>query len=745
MDVQKIIKQLTLEEKALLLEGKNAWYLNDVERLDVPSILVTDGPHGVRLSEGVGLVDIKPATNFPAAVAMASSWNTDLINEAGQVMANECQHYGVSVLLGPGVNMKRSPLGGRNFEYYSEDPYLSGTMAVSFINGVQAGGVGTSLKHYAVNDQESNRMRTNATIDERTLREIYLYPFEMAIKQAKPWTVMGAYNKVRGSFACENKALLLDILRDEWGYEGLVMSDWGAVVDKVNTILYGLDLEMPGPGFRKEEVIKAVESGKLSIACLDERVENVLKLIKKATENKKETVADFNKNHQMALKIAEESIVLLKNECSILPLNADQKVVVLGEQAVKPRFQGGGSSIMNPYRLDNALDNMLKFSKNIVYAKGYEQDSKNKENALIEEALKVAEDADVVVIFVGTTDEIESEGYDRANLSLPKDHLDLVEAVCAKHSDVVVVLSNGSAVALPFELKIKGLVEGWLLGQAGGKAIAKVLYGEVNPSGKLTETFPLSIESTPAYGYFPGDLNEVSYNEGIFVGYRYYDTKGVHVKYPFGYGLSYTTFAYKHLKLSKNTFKANEKVTFSIDVTNTGKYFGQEVVQVYVKDLESLMVRPNKELKAFKKVALNPGETKTVSFELGERDFSYYIPRLQKFVVESGEFEIMIASSVADVKVKATIYMDSEVEVKEYPTLDHSLGYWMSDARTEGKIKAVFEQVSALGGEEAQGLMNPQFLGIASGMPIGVILGFMKMSGMPVEIADQIIASLMTE
>ncbi len=745
MDIGQIREQLTLEEKVLLLEGKNAWYLNGVERLGVPSILVTDGPHGVRLSEGVSLQNMKPATNFPSASAMASSWNTELLNEAGQVMAQECQHYGVSVLLGPGVNMKRSPLGGRNFEYYSEDPFLSGSMAVAFIKGVQSGGVGTSLKHFAVNDQESNRMRTNATLDERTLREIYLYPFEMAIKQGKPWTVMGAYNRVRGDFACENKGLLLDILRDEWGYEGLVMSDWGAVINKVNTIRFGLDLEMPGPGFRKEEVFAAVESGELSVECIDERVTNVLNLIQKATINKNAVQTDFDKNHLMSLKIAQESIVLLKNEDSILPLNTEQKVVVLGEQAVKPRFQGGGSSIMNPYRLENALDHILKFSKNVVYAKGYDGENGENSDTLIQEALKISEDADVVVVFVGTTDEIESEGYDRSNLDIAKEHLALVNAVCAKHSDVVVVLSNGSAVALPFESRVKGIVEGWLLGQAGGKAIAQVLYGDINPSGKLTETFPLTLQSTPAYGYFPGDLKEVSYNEGIFVGYRYYDTKGVPVQYPFGYGLSYTTFAYGQIKIAKTSYKFDEKVTFTVDVTNTGNQFGQEIVQVYIKDKQSLLVRPDKELKAFQKVALNSGETKTLTFELDDRAFSYYMPHLKDFVVETGDFEILVAASVSEIKTSRVIHMASEVVVEAYPTIDHSLGYWMNDPRTADKIAKLFVQVAEFAGPEAQGLMSKQFMALASGMPIGVILGFMRMSGMPAEVADLLIAALLQE
>ncbi|MBC7960376.1 MAG: glycoside hydrolase family 3 C-terminal domain-containing protein, partial [Vallitaleaceae bacterium] len=614
MDIQKIISQLTLEEKVLLLEGKDAWFLNGVERLDVPSILVTDGPHGVRLSEGFDLKNIKPATNFPSACAMAASWNKELLSEAGRAMADECHHYGVSVLLGPGTNMKRSPLGGRNFEYYSEDPYLSGAMATAFINGVQAEGIGTSLKHFAVNDQETNRMRTNATLDERALREIYLVPFEMAVKEAKPWTMMGAYNRVRGDFACENKMLLQDILRDEWGYEGLVMSDWGAVIHKVETIRNGLDLEMPGPGFRRGEVMGAIEDGSLSMTSLDERVKHVLELIDLATTHKKEVKADFEKNHAVALKMAQESIVLLKNEDSILPLIGDLKIAVIGEQAIKPRFQGGGSSIMKPAFLENALDNILHLSKNVVFAKGYDGHKKEDAKSLILEALKIAEDADVVVVFVGTTDEIESEGYDRANMSLAQEHLDLLDAICEVHSDVVVVLSNGSAVTLPFEKKVKGIVEGWLLGQAGGKAIAQVLFGHINPSGKLTETFPLTIQSTPAYGYFPGDINEVTYNEGIFVGYRYYDTKGVQVQYPFGYGLSYTSFVYNNFKMAKASYNKDEKVTFTVDITNTGKVFGQEIVQVYVKDTESLLVRPEKELKVFKKVKLQSGETKTIEF-----------------------------------------------------------------------------------------------------------------------------------
>lgn len=729
MNVKEILKALSIDEKVKLLAGKNFWTLHGIERLAIPEIRITDGPHGVRLSDGFGFESIKPATAFPIEAAMASTFNETLIGKIGATIAEECHYYGVSVLLGPGVNGKRSPLGGRNFEYYSEDPYLSGKMASAFINGVQNEGIGTSLKHFAANDQETRRMTINAMVGERAFREIYLYPFEMAIKNAKPWTVMGAYNKVNGVHACQNKPLLLDILRDEFGYEGLTLSDWGGVVDKPLSVKCGLDLEMPGPGKRDDEVIEAFKSGELSLKALDARVENVLNLIKKAMDNKKGVgEIQWENHHELARDAAREAIVLLKNDECILPLDSDKSVAVIGQFAEKPRFQGGGSSIMNPHQLDVAID-CIKGYSDIVYARGYVEDHTTDE--MIREAKQAAKGKDAVILFAGTTEKIESEGYDRRDMKIPADHIELIEAVASENDNIIVVLNSGSAVETrQFETQSKAILQAWLGGESAGCAIADVLFGKVSPSGKLSETFPVRLEHTPAYGSFPGFKDEVTYDEGLLVGYRYYDTKKLAVQYPFGHGLSYTAFEYSKLRLSSTHMTNGELLTVSVDVKNSGDCAGKEAVQVYVRDRESLLFRPEKELKGFDKVYLEPNETKTVTVTLDERAFAYYLPHLGRFEVESGTFDIMVGASSRDIRLTEVLTFESDVEVRPELGGDDSILEWLADDRYCHVIQQLLDLMGIHEGHP--------FYAIMVGLPVKNIFDYMEAGGAPKVMVDQL-------
>ncbi|MFO7294399.1 MAG: glycoside hydrolase family 3 C-terminal domain-containing protein [Clostridia bacterium] len=671
-DIKKLISQMTLEEKASLCSGLDLWHLKGVERLGIPSIMVSDGPHGLRKqnAEHIELKTSVPATCFPTAVGLASSWNRELVEKVGAAIGEECQAEGVSVLLGPGANIKRSPLCGRNFEYFSEDPYLSSEMAASHIKGVQSQGVGTSLKHFAANNQEHRRMSVDAVIDERTLREIYLASFEGAVKKGKPWTVMCSYNRVNGEYASENKYLLTDILRDEWGFDGVVVSDWGAVNERVKALEAGLDLEMPSSfGIRDQQIVQAVKEGKLSEEVLDRAVERILNLIFKAVDGRKENATyDKEAHHQLAREVARECMVLLKNEDKILPLKRQGTIAVIGEFARKPRYQGGGSSHVNPTKLDDIYEEIKKSagnSVNVLYAKGYSLDKDEVDEGLLEEAKQVAMNADVAVIFAGLPEHYESEGYDRQHMRMPESHCALIEGVAEVQPNVVVVLSNGSPVEMPWIDKVKGLLEAYLGGQALGGAIADLLFGDANPSGRLAETFPKKLSDNPSYLNFPGEGDRVEYREGIFVGYRYYDKKGIEPLFPFGYGLSYTTFEYSDLNISKKEILDTETVTVSVKVKNTGDRAGKEVVQLYVRDVESSVIRPEKELKGFEKVELQPGEEKVVTFELDKRAFAYYNVDIKDWHVESGEFEIMIGKSSRDIVLKDRIFVRSTVAVKK--------------------------------------------------------------------------------
>ncbi len=667
MDAKKLIEQMTLEEKASLCSGLDFWHLKGIERLGIPSIMVTDGPHGLRKQAGssdhVGLNESVPATCFPTASALAATWNRDLIYQVGAALGEECRQEKVGVILGPGANIKRSPLCGRNFEYFSEDPYLGGEIAKSHINGVQSQGIGTSLKHYAVNNQEYRRMTIDAVVDQRALREIYLAGYEIAVKGAQPWTVMCAYNRLNDTYACEHPFLMTEVLKKEWGHSGLVVTDWGAMNQRVEALVAGTELEMPGaPNGNDEMIVRAVREEKLDEAMLDRAVEKVLDLIFKAQKTLSEAYHyDAEAHHALARRAAGEGAVLLKNDDGLLPLGPTTRVALLGRFARTPRYQGAGSSLINPSRLDNVFDEVVKLvgPDCVSYAPGYPAKGDQVDETLIQEAVRAAQSAQVAVICAGLTDLYEVEGLDRTHMRLPAGHDALIEAVVRVQPNVVVVLSNGSPVEMPWAGRARAILEGYLGGQAGAGAIADILYGRVNPSGKLAETFPLRLQDNPSYHYFPGGPNTVEYRESIYVGYRYYDTAKKDVLYPFGHGLSYTTFEYSDLRLDRDKITENDTLGVSVKVKNSGAVAGQEVVQLYVRDLESTAFRPDKELKGFAKIALEPGEARTVTFELERRAFAFFSTDLHAWHVESGTFEILVGASSCDIRLSAAVEVES--------------------------------------------------------------------------------------
>ncbi|MGO2510549.1 glycoside hydrolase family 3 C-terminal domain-containing protein [Marinomonas polaris] len=674
--IKQLLAELTLEEKAMLCTGKDFWNLHGIERLNLPSIMVTDGPHGLRKQAGegdhVGLNAAVKATCFPTASGLAASWNTKLIEEMGVALGKECRAEDVSVLLGPGTNIKRNPLGGRNFEYFSEDPLLAGDMSAAWIKGVQSQGVGTSLKHFAVNNHEHCRMTVDAVVDQRTLREIYLPAFERAVKQTQPWTVMCSYNKVNGTYAAEHKQLLDDILVNEWGFEGIIVTDWGANNNRVEGVKNGQHLEMPSSGdMNTKKIIAAVENGQLTIEALDKSVARVLELILKSQASlEANTVqADLQAHHELAARIAEETCVLLKND-GLLPVSVGKKIAVIGALANSTRYQGAGSSKINPFKLEQPLNQIKKQfgADNVTYTAGYHLND-TEDSAEIAKAVELAKQADVVFLFAGLTPKYESEGFDRQHLNLPQVQLDLINALGEQLSKTVVVLQNGAPVLLPFVDKTAAILEAYLGGQAGASAVAKVLSGEVNPSGKLAETFPASLDDVPSQPYFPGTTKQVQYREAIWVGYRYFDTTNTETLFPFGHGLSYTCFTYYHLKLlsgDKTQFNESDSIKLKITITNTGDRAGAEVVQCYVGQKSPSQPRSAKELKAFEKVFLEVGESKEVMFELDYRAFAYWHKEKAAWIAESGDYQIHIGSSVNDIRDTATIALETGI-VAEQP------------------------------------------------------------------------------
>ena len=666
-DVDQVMARLTLEEKASLTSGSDFWHTQAVERAGVPAAMVADGPHGLRKqADGADHLDLGgsvPATCFPTAAALGSSWDADLLTRVGEALGRETRANGVAVLLGPGVNIKRTPLCGRNFEYVSEDPVVAGELGTAIVRGIQSQGVGTSLKHFAANNQESDRMRVSVEVDERTLREIYLPAFERVVTQAQPWTVMCAYNKVNGTYASEHRELLTTILRDEWAFEGLVMSDWGAVHDRVPALVAGLDLQMPSAGTRPDDqVVAAVRDGSLDEAVLDVAVRRVLRLVAQGLSGaSSQDTVDVDAHHELAREAAAAGAVLLKNDGGLLPLASTEGVVVIGEFARTPRYQGAGSSQVKPTRLDVPLD-ALRAGGELPFAAGFTiaGGPSGSDDDLLAEAVSLARDAGTVVAFLGLPGPDESEGYDRPRLGLPDNQVALLRAVAAVNPRVVVVLANGSAVSVSgWRDLAPAILETWLGGQGGGSAVADLLLGVRTPSGKLTETIPHRIEDTPAFGNFPGEAGVVRYGEGVLVGYRWYDTRAMDVAYPFGHGLSYTTFAYSSVHASIDGTDGTD-VSVTVTVTNTGPVAGAEVVQVYVRDPEASVLRPTRELKAFAKVFLEPGQSQEVSFALVARDLSYWHPGLHRWVVEGGEFVVEVGASSRDLRGSVSLTVDGE-------------------------------------------------------------------------------------
>ena len=672
MDVKAIVSQMTLEEKAALCSGKNFWHLQTPERLGIEPVMVSDGPCGIRkqadAADHLGLNASVPATSYPTGSCMACSFDRALFRESGVTLGHACQAEQLSVLLGPAANIKRSPLCGRNFEYLSEDPYLTGELAASYIDGVQSQNVGVSLKHFAVNNQEYHRMSSDSVVDERTLREIYLAGFETAVRRAKPWTVMCSYNRVNGTYAAENKRLLTEILRDEWGFDGYVVSDWGATTaERVKCLEAGLDLEMPGKNAANDrQLVEAVQNGTMDEKVLDTAAERILTVVLKYLDHKKpETVIDFEADHEKARKIAAESMVLLKND-GILPLKKDAKVAFVGEFARTPRFQGGGSSNVNAYKVTSALEAAETMGLHVSFAPGYATKTPEPDAALLEAAAKTAEAADVAVVFVGITDAMESEGFDRRTLSMPENHEALVAAVSKVQKNTVVVVMCGGCITMPWLSDVRGVLYAYLGGEAVGPATLDLLFGDANPSGKLAESFPKRLEDNPSYLYYFGDeQNRTEYREGIFVGYRYYDKKNIDVLFPFGYGLSYTTFEYSDLRLDKAEMLDTDTLTVTVKVKNTGAVRGKEVVQLYVGMPQSRTIRPEKELA--------PGEEKTVSFTLSKRAFAYYRTDIADWYAESGDYVIMAAKSSRDVACTATVRVTSTTEIKRVYTMNSTV------------------------------------------------------------------------
>ncbi|MCL2023833.1 MAG: glycoside hydrolase family 3 C-terminal domain-containing protein [Oscillospiraceae bacterium] len=667
--VDEILSQMTLEEKAKFLDGRDFWHTENLERLGVPAIMVADGPHGMRKQDNtgnqLGLGGSVPATSFPTASCSACSWDVDLLEEEGKAIADEARSMGVSVVLGPGVNMKRSPLCGRNFEYFSEDPYLAGELGAAWVRGAQKQGVGTSLKHYAVNNQESRRLYIDAVVDERALREIYLPAFETVVVKEQPWTVMNSYNKINGYHGSENNLLQNEILREEWGFQGMVVSDWSACKNRVDGVKAGNDLEMPSSfGLRTKEILDAVAAGHLDMKYIDIAVKNILVLIAKSIPALEEKFS-FNaeEHHELARKIAGESIVLLKNEGRFLPLDGGRRICVIGEMAKAPRYQGSGSSQINPSKMDNFCGILDGLGVSYSYSQGYDKKIPKKDDPYkhIPQAVQAAKNADIVLLFVGLTEDYESESFDRTSLDMPAHHNALINEVAAANPNTVVVFSGGSPVSMPWLDKVPAVLNAYLAGQAGAGAVWDVLTGKVNPSGKLAESFPLNLEDVPSRANFPGDNLCVQYRESLFIGYRYYDKLLKKLQFPFGYGLSYTDFEYSNLALDKTNMSDTDTLKVSCTVKNIGGTAGKEIVQLYVKN-DGKIMNPPRALKGFTKVFLNAGESKEVSFELSKRVFAIWDTVNKEWRVPSGDYEIQIGASSADIRLYQSVSMRSQCE-----------------------------------------------------------------------------------
>jgi beta-glucosidase len=725
------ISELTLEEKASLCLGSDFWHTAPVGRLGIPAIMVSDGPHGLRAQLGeadhVGLMGSAPATCFPTASALGSSWNPDLFRAVGEALSREAKKLGVSVVLGPGINMKRSPLCGRNFEYVSEDPWLAGQLATAMVQGTQSQGVGTSLKHYAANNQEDDRLRVSAEVDERTLREIYFPAFERVVTSAQPWTVMCAYNKINGTYCSAHHWLLTEVLREEWGFEGLVVSDWGAVHDRVAALQAGLDLEMPPDlGVSDAAIVEAVRNGSLEESVLDKSVSRVLRLVDQSQPALAEDASfDPDDHHALARRAAQESAVLLKNAGNVLPLQPEEgsTVAVIGEFARTPRFQGAGSSQVNPTRVDVALEELqsaLAGQAEVRFAAGFGLGTTEDDEQLLQEAVDIARVADHVLVFLGLPGEDESEGFDRIHIDLPTNQLVLLHALAEVHDRLIVILANGGVVRVStWDDRVAAILECWLSGQAAGGAAVDLLLGVANPSGKLAETIPIRLQDNSSYLNFPGEEGVVRYGEGIFIGYRAYDTLIQQVSYPFGFGLSYTTFRIENVDVSVTGSVADGDLAVSVtaSVTNTGQRAGAEVVQIYVGDIEASVARPLRELKGFVKVHLEPGETQKVSCQLDERAFAFWSQRFGQWVVESGEFLIAVGNSSRHLVATEAITLEApRLSLPLGP--DSTLHEWLADDRGRELLTK----------RDLRLLQDPELIKVIGTMPMETLAAFQGMA-----------------
>ncbi|MDI6102497.1 glycoside hydrolase family 3 C-terminal domain-containing protein [Actinoplanes sp. NEAU-A12] len=721
--------ELSTSEQAAITSGGDFWSTEAIESAGIPAVTVTDGPHGVRMqASGGDLLAGVPATCFPPAVAGASTWDPELLHRMGRALGDECRAQDVAVLLGPGVNLKRSPLGGRNFEYFSEDPILTGVLATAWVRGLQSRGVGASLKHFAVNNQETDRMRISADVDERTLREMYLRAFQKVVTRAQPWTVMCAYNKINGVYASEHHWLLTEVLRGEWGFEGLVVSDWGAVVDRVRAVAAGLDLTMPGPDAAGDRALAdAVEAGRLDARTLRLSAERVRKMIEKAGERPAGSY-DAEAHHALAREIAARAIVLLKNDGDLLPLGENRTLAVLGEFARTPRYQGGGSSQITPTRLDDALTEITASTgAEVAFAAGYTTQG-DPDERLLDEAVAVAAGKDVAIVFVGSVH--ETEGADRESIDLPAAQLALIERVAAVNPRTIVVLSNGAVLATkPWDENVPALLEGWLLGQAGGSAIADVLFGRVNPSGRLAETIPVKLADHPSYLDFPGEHGHVRYGEGLHVGYRGFDARGQEVAYPFGFGLSYTTFGYGAVQATATA----AGVEVGVPVTNTGGRDGREVVQAYVSLPGSRVRRAPRELKAFASVPVTAGDTVEARLVIERADLAYWDTRLGRWIVEGGEYLIEVGSSSRDVRASVTVRVACD-PARVPLTRESSVGEWLADPRGAEVLGAAFAAAAgASDGPTAAMTANPEVLMMLGSLPLSRMASF---PGSPLNAGD---------
>ena len=734
MNAEQVLKEMTLEEKAAFCSGRDFWHTKAIERLNVPSVMMCDGPHGLRKQEGegdhLGINKSIETVCYPTAAALASSFDRDVMRRLGEALGQECQAENVAMLLGPGLNIKRSPLCGRNFEYFSEDPYLAGEMGAAYVQALQSKGIAACAKHFACNDQETRRMSGSSNLDERTLHEIYLPAFEAVVKKGKTRSLMCAYNAINGEFCAENKMLLTDILRKNWGFDGFVVTDWGAVKGRAKGVASGLDLEMPGgPNATGEELLEAVRNGELAEADLDKAVLNLLRFVETALRERDENaVIDRDACRVLARELSGECAVLMKNE-GLLPLKAGQKVAFIGEFADKPRYQGAGSSHINVPHPVSALE---AAGGAVVYTRGYDAHSDKTDEALFTEAVDAAREAEVAVIFAGLPDAFESEGADREHMRLPDNQNELIAAVAAVNPKTVVVLHGGSPVELPWLAQVPAVLCMYLGGEQAGAATVDLLYGKVNPSGHLAETWPIRLQDNPSYLNFPGDDGVVTYAEGIFVGYRYYDKKELPVNFPFGHGLSYTSFAYSNLSVDKEKLTDRETVTVSVDVSNMGTVAGKAAVQLYVRDAKSAVRRPVRELRDFAKVALQPCETKTVTFTLDKRAFAYYEPKVHDFFVESGEFLIEIGESCRDIRLSKPVQVEGTTLMSFTIDANTTIGQLMKHPKGAAFIRQMMgkssgpsdsEQAEAMG-EGSEKIMQQMMFD----MPLGSLVSYGRMT-----------------